>query len=337
MSVYSVKLKSLGEMSQLPDSQKIFGALVYLLLANPEYGPIDDFITCVKKDESTFALSSLLPTLKKDSYDVDGGLYFPVPKSYVERRALEKGDCISTNDQKRFYSELKKCDFMKVEDIEKIIKEPKELFNKTPLSYLRICTEQQVHVNTEEEQKNLIFSVQRIVFKDKKDVSAKPDIFEFFIRCDDDNTIIKLLNEKIKEKHIFTLGKRSSQGYNLFDLKEVKKCHCLKENIGSPAKYLNLGMLLPNLNCVDFTASSLELFTSERRRYDSGSKKWDECKERGHFISFIAPGSVVVLSKDNVETADNFKPINVGKCVPLPADGKGIVFGKSFLYPLEGI
>ena len=337
MNVYSVKLESLGEMSQLPDSQKIFGALVYLLLDDqkPDSKTVDEFITGIKEG-STFSVSSLLPAG-----------YFPVPKSHIERVAHEK-NCTDNDDAKEFYSELKKRDFMKIKDIETIINCPKELFLQERPN-LRICTEQQVHVNTEwdnlseEEQKNLIFSVQRIVFKNEKDVLVKPDSFEFFIRCGTDNVIMKLLEKKVTEEHIFTLGKRSSQGYNLFKLKEVKKCPRIEEKLGSRANaYLNLGMLLPNPDCVDFTASSLELFTSERRRYDSGSNndgkaKWDESKERGHFISFIAPGSVVVL-KGNMETIDNLKPIDIGKCVPLPADeGKAIVSGKSFLYPLEGI
>jgi hypothetical protein len=52
---------------------------------------------------------------------------------------------------------------------------------------------------------------------------------------------------------------------------------------------------------------------------------WHNDEGRGHFISFVAPGSVVVT--------DN--PTNAGKCEKAPWDERAIVFGKSFLRPLK--
>jgi hypothetical protein len=88
-------------------------------------------------------------------------------------------------------------------------------------------------------------------------------------------------------------------------------------------------MLLPRN--IDYSKSSLKLFTSERRPFNP-KIGWDESM-KGHFISFIDSGSVVYVN-DSIKTA--------GGCVPSPFHPKEIVpkeivFGRAYLYPLAGL
>ena len=316
MKVFSVELKLLGEMSQLPDSQKIFGALMYFMA--DKGGAANEFIRKVKEREFCFILSNVLP---KD--------YLPVPKSFLE---FKTGDRENENG-KALYSALKKRAFATKEWCIKYQKNP-EVLLKTDCTddYISLDHDQQVHINTEgvdEEsgaEKNLIFSVQRTICRFNAGKSD-PKEYHFFIRCEDNCEIVELLRDEENSGHVFTLGKRSSQGYNLFKLigikpnDEIEKLYSEKKNT-----HLNLGMLLPDEISFTDENSFLELFSSERRTFSSD--KWNDDANRGHFISFIAPGSIVV--SNCVEKA--------GKCVPSP-DERGkkgeIVFGNAFLLPWE--
>ena len=88
-------------------------------------------------------------------------------------------------------------------------------------------------------------------------------------------------------------------------------------------RYLNLGMLLPDK--IDYGESSLHLFTSERRPYNK-KEGWDNSYKR-KFISFIQAGSVICVRKTIRE---------VGRSICNSEDEKTIIFGNSFLYPMEG-
>jgi CRISPR/Cas system CSM-associated protein Csm4 (group 5 of RAMP superfamily) len=314
MRVYSVELKLPGEMSQLPDSQKIFGALVYLLAGECGKDAAGGFVGKVERNEIYFALSNLMPKG-----------YLPVPKSFVEYRAVEVGNA----QGKQIYSELKKRDFAKKEKIECYLKNPSCLLSRNRDDFVFHEIDQQVHVNTESRdersggEKNLIFSVQRTICKyNKGEGENVVKDYQFYIRCNADCKIMGVLQKKCDIGHVLALGKRASQGYNLFELTgieeaaDIEKCYP-----NSNRTYLNLGMLLPNAIDYKNEHTFLDLFSSERRTFSSD--KWDNAKNRGHFISFIAPGSMVVA--DDVGKA--------GKCVPSPVRQNEIVFGNAFLLP----
>ena len=315
MNVFSVDLELLGEMSQLPDSQKIFGALMYLFSKNElKTDEVSEFVRKIKEQETYFALSNILP---KD--------FLPVPKTFIEYRA---GDSAFSNN-KTVYSALKKHDFAKENKIKLYAENPQEnLMDETGDDYISLEIEQQVHINTEgvdEEsgsQKNHIFSVQRTICKYNLK-GHNMNEFQFYIRCEDDCKIIDLLKNNLN--HIFTLGKRSSQGYNLFRLAGVQQADEIEKRYADKNNtYLNLGMLLPYSIVFTDEKSYLELYSSERRTFSSDH--WNDKTDRGHFISFIAPGSIVV--SNCIEKA--------GKCEPVPkkrsANGE-IVFGNAFLLP----
>jgi len=311
MEVFSIELRLLGEMSQLPDSQKVFGALMYFLVQN-NYD-VSKFVHEVKEGNTYFALSNVMP---QD--------YLPVPKSFIEYKARN----IINDEGKAVYSALKNRDFAKKERLIKYQENPSALQNICEEDdFISLEIDQQVHINTEGtdedsgEEKNLIFSIQKTNCN-YNCASAESKKFHFYIRCEENCEVIEILKNNLK--YIFTLGKRSSQGYNLFELisvtrnSDIEKLYTNEKNT-----YLNLGMLLPNE--IYFTAknSFLNLFSSERRTF--GSDKWNDEDNRGHFISFIAPGSMVV-SNDIMKA---------GKCVDSPNKKGEIVFGNAFLLPWE--
>ena len=317
MKVFSVELKLLGEMSQLPDSQKVFGALMYFLLHNGcESKYVNELVRSVRNREIYFALSNVMPKG-----------YLPTPKLFIEHRAV--GEAIF-ND-KSVYFALKKRDFATQARIKCYQNNLKDtlLSDKNDI-YISLEINQQIHINTEgidqisSDPKNLIFSIQRTICKYSGSGSGVKD-YQFYIRCEDNCKIITLLQDNLN--YIFTLGKRSSQGYNLFELVKVELDDEIEKTYANGKNtYLNLGMLLPDkINFINKN-SFLELFSSERRTFSSD--KWDDSSNRGHFISFIAPGSMIVT--DYVEEA--------GKCVSSPNErGKNgeIVFGNAFLLPWE--
>lgn len=311
MEVFSIELRLLGEMSQLPDSQKVFGALMYFLAQN-NYN-VSKFVHEVKEGNTYFALSNVMP---QD--------YLPVPKSFIEYKARN----IINDKGKAVYSALKNCDFANKELLIKYQNNPGALLSSCKKDdFISLEIDQQVHINTEGidedsgEEKNLIFSIQKTNCNYNR-VSTESKKYKFYIRCEENCAVVKLLEDNLK--YVFTLGKRSSQGYNLFELisvtrnSEIEKLYANQKNT-----YLNLGMLLPNEICFTDENSFLNLFSSERRTFSSD--KWSDEDNRGYFISFIAPGSMVV-SNDIMKA---------GKCVDSPNKKGEIVFGNAFLLPWE--
>lgn len=309
MSVYSVKLKLLGEMSQLPDSQRLFGALVYLLAEHNGEEEARRFLKAVQRKEIAFNLSGVLP---------DG--YLPVPKSYLEHAVAE-----NDKNERDIYKQLKEMDFVPAKKLPKLVKSFTSIVDS--VSYISLVSDQQVHVNQlsdivdseEPDEGNEPFSVQRIVFMDQSGEPIQLRDFEFYLACEDD-CVIKTLLESVSH-HLFSLGKRASQGYNLFEFSK-KPLTCSINQTSTNGVYLNLGMLLPDYGGIEFKdeSSFLEIFTSQRRPYS--------IQGRGYFISFIAPGSMIVTSD----------PIKAGKCVEsmFEKDKGAIVYGRSFLYPFGG-
>jgi len=315
MRVFSVELKALGEISQLPDSQKLFGALVYFLKQNGRNeNHVSSFVKRIKDRDIYLSLSNLMP---------NG--YLPVPKSYLESRAKNP----QSDDGKAVYHALKKRDFATKEWIANYQNEYETISEASKADdYISLKVAQQVHINTDGrdentgETKNLVFSVQRTILKYNHEDKYFGEC-QFYIRCENSCEIIDLLKANLG--YIFTLGKRSSQGYNLFKLIRVSERGDIEQlYTDSINTYLNLGMLLPHeINFID-PNSFLDLFSSERRTFSSD--KWNDSVNRGYFISFIAAGSIVVT--DSVMTA--------GKCVLAPG-GRGkdgeIAFGNAFLLP----
>ncbi|MDR1134678.1 MAG: hypothetical protein LBL49_00640 [Clostridiales Family XIII bacterium] len=347
---YSISLKLLGEMSQLPDSQKIFGAICYAYADMYGHGIVGEFTKAVKNKQIDIAISNILPK----------GL-LPVPKSYILRK--------HGGEDKDVYQELKKRDFADGEQIKKFIKNPKEILNDTG-DYAFLEPYQQAHNNTEGRESEPFSVLRTVCFKhssrgegDKGNEVCRE--FEFFFRCEFLEQNKNHSNEESSQNHssnilgllkkgkILTLGRLSSQGYNLFEITSQTPCDKDFEYSGETTVYLNLGMLLPDDINYSFGSknkigSSLDLFTSERRPY--APQAWKPNEHEGWFISFIAPGSVVVMQQNRTVAALS-KCIYCKKWNDMPGEVKSdapggtadavddesrLLFGNAVLLPIEG-
>lgn len=207
---------------------------------------------------------------------------------------------------------------------------------ETVFPYIKLANHQQLRASIESSFYNVpeldskLYSVPTVnlleISLDKKgDEQEKPvNTFYFYLQVDDSKNIDRLLdmlNEAVRTKRTVILGKRSSQGLNSFEFQNI-----VEENIsyGRTDCFLNMGMLLPDK--IDFASSTLKLFTSERRPFEMPGG-WDKSLI-GYYISFIAEGSIIVLSEDGKQST--------GRSVKSPFNPeRDVVFGDAFLYPLD--
>ena len=142
------------------------------------------------------------------------------------------------------------------------------------------------------------------------------------MRAPEESPAIKVL--KHQKGSTLILGKRSSQGLNAYTIEDVYIRNDIDDR--NSGVYLNLGMLLPKTEKISFTGenTSIELFTSERRPFSTDGF-WDQSKSTAHYISFIAPGSII-------ETSDK---VHATRSIAAPwKKERDVVFGNSFLYPV---
>ena len=148
------------------------------------------------------------------------------------------------------------------------------------------------------------------------------DTYCYFLQVDDSSLcsdFLGMTEDAAADQKMIILGKRASQGLNLFQFMEITE---QKSSGAEAAFYLNTGMLLPD--SIDFKASSIKLFTSQRRPFEmTGGWRKDAPK---YYISFIEQGSIIVV-REGVGHA--------GKSIESPfRQNRDIVFGNAFLYPI---
>lgn len=312
VSIYKLNMRLTGRITQIPDSQKIFGALIYMYSENCSQDEASDFVSRIKNKEVYFSLSNMLP---RD--------YLPVPQIYLIKKLSEKS--------KERYKKIKKRQYMRAEQVLKYIFNP----NMDSDVYPYVCSQlsQQIHASIESLRYNIpgldskLYSVPEITVlevnkENDKEIKKPLNLFDIYIAVDNSEENYKFINvlrEAEKDKQALFLGPRASQGLNTFIIEEINKCDDL---INEKSKlYLNLGMLLPN--AIDFERSTIKLFTSERSPYN-GEYGLDKTL-KGKFISFIDVGSIIYTDED-------FNCIS--KCIDSPFNARDIVFGNSFVLPL---
>lgn len=304
-----VNMELEGRITQLPDSQKIFGALAYLHAKYSSAELTTQFVRKIKDGQIYFALSNLLPLG-----------FLPVPHSYLLDSL--KGD------NKSAYKELKKRKYIEVDNIKHLIQDPSCASNLFP--YITVSLTQQIHAGIDSKRYNLpgldpnLYSVPEIevrkISKDGKNENIRQYSFSIMIEEGNDSESLQLaLEEASKCQRKFVLGARGSQGLNTYHIVNIDT-HLEEEAVIESGMYLNLGMLIPNQ--INFEQSSIQLFTSERRPFNPIGG-WDE-KMVGHFISYIEQGSIIC-------TSQGLK--NAGKSIQSPFyTEKEIVFGNALLY-----
>lgn len=308
---YKVTLKSVGRITQLPDSQKIFGALITALSRFCGAEEATTLVNAVFEKKSHIAVSNLLP--------LD---YFPVPQDYIVDRLAEQTSKQESLKDKR--AEVKARDFVKLNDLNRILKNPEKC--KKIFPYVKVLDSYQQRASVEstfygiEGLETKLYTVPVVtieeVVKQNKGTNIVSE-FCFYLQGDESVVSVKEVIEKfIQSEESIILGKRASQGLNKYKIISIEEIEIQESDY-----YLNLGMLLPEK--IDFRKSTLRLFTSERRPFTMPGG-WK--KDSKYFISFIDSGSIIAL-KDKMEQA--------GKCVRSPFNQeRDIIFGNAFLYPV---
>ena len=317
MKNYKIVLKSIGAITQLPDSQKVFGALITTFAEANGNDRAAKLVKAVIDKKIHLALSNVNP--------LD---YFPMPQDYVVdllAKLLIDGESL-----KKKRAAIKERAYVRLEDLKRVIENPG--IGKTIYPYIKQTDEQQLRASMDsvlygiQGLETKLYTVPILKLTEKKRVedqeTGQPvSQFCFYLQMDESElgaAVLDLVKEWLHSGTSLILGKRSSQGLNTYHVIAMEPIELPNEEY-----YLNLGMLLPNK--IDFGTSTLKLFTSERRPFAMQGGWNQECRK--YFISFGAAGSVIAIS-DGVEQA--------GKCIPSPFNkSRDIVFGNAFLYPIS--
>lgn len=319
MRNYKVILKLNGSITQVPDSQKLFGALMYMFAERYGDERAADLVSAVMNKEIHLALSNIMP---------EG--YLPAPKDYLMEHISKKNN--PDEDLKKKHSAIKIRNYIKSRELEHVLAEPESSEYLFP--YVTQLDMQQLRASIDSvcydipELDTRLYSVPVVVLsevsQDKKggEHYRPVDTYCYFLQVDDSrlcSDFLEMTEDAAADQKLIILGKRASQGLNLFQFIEIKEQKGLESEA---AFYLNTGMLLPG--SIDFKNSSIKLFTSERRPFEmTGGWRKDAPK---YYISFIEQGSVIVLH-EGVRHA--------GKSIASPfRQNRDIVFGNAFLYPI---
>lgn len=317
-----IVLEAKSSISQLPDSQKIFGSLVYMYAKMYGEECAGEFVRQVKTKEVKFLLSSLMPEH-----------YIFMPKQYMINRVEAEGDNI---DQKKCVEFIKDAVFIPENKLKLLTdgyhtRKTGEILQEIEADYIRLkyfpWQRSGIIVGgdgmkpTEPE----LYAVPKtyVIRKhQKKETEIKR--FAFYVNygkglADFEN----MMKKGCQNGKILLLGRRGSQS-NFYQMKEYKA-----ENLdsGDSSFYLNIGKLLPE--AVNYKESYLELFTSDRRPFSLSTAlnpEWD----KGCFISYIKEGSCICL--ENGAGLDD-----AGKSIDNPFNQGTILYGNSCFYPMGGL
>lgn len=327
MQQCKVELTATGPLTQIPDSQKLFGALIYLLAEHNGEQKATGLTQAMRKKEVHLALSDVMP---------EG--YLPTPQDWlIDRLAKTESDNLKSKQQ-----EIKRRSYVKLEQLTALCQQEVEPEDCYP--FIQLQGNQQPRASLESAQHQVpglepkLYSVPAVYVtetsmeyktknkakcnaENKTEINRPVKRFYFYLQTDDETWMEELcdmIRARIEGRHAVILGKRASQGLNTFLFTKVEPPKTVSTKGGW---FLNTGMLLPDQ--VDLSNSALRLFTSERRPYEMVGG-WDKNRAQ-QFISFIAPGSAVCAPGG---------PEKAGKCVASPfCPERDIVFGNAFLYP----
>lgn len=319
MKEHLIKLKAMGSITQVPDSQKLFGALVYMFANKYGEQQATNFTEAVRNKKIHLAMSNVIPTG-----------YLPTPQDFLVDKIAD--DNVKGENLKIKRKAIKKRYYIKEEKLIDVIINP-DLCEKL-YPYIEIQDLQQLRASIDSiryqipELESRLYSVPTIMLTEVKMVDKKIEHHEvkdfcFYLQIDDSElcrNFYNMLTSSINETLI--LGKRASQGLNLFEIKKIENNN-VKQTDSTPSTFLNTGMLLPEKDTIDFDESSLKLFTSERRPFEIVGG-WG--KQPKWFISFLAEGSIIKTGKAIKE---------IGKSVNPPYRKRDVVFGNAYLYPLN--
>lgn len=265
MMIYKVKLKALGHITQLPDSQKIFGALIYRLVEN---NYTNDMIADIFENKKINQVSNVFP----DGY---------LPNLYIWDNKNYK---VNIDDEK--YNFNNNC-YKIIDDNSKPYKGRPYISHENNSYDLDITTtfkDMNSTVEVHDKNEGGVFSQNYLkIMKNGKD---KID-FYFLIECSEE------LHEELFSKdsfNVYRLGPRATRGMNIYEVTNTLKI--TGKNDGT--KFINLGMMgLNNREFIDENESALIPYTSLRKGYQDYKNE--------NVVTYISAGSLICLRGDKNE------------------------------------
>jgi CRISPR/Cas system CSM-associated protein Csm4 (group 5 of RAMP superfamily) len=211
MTTYRIELRATGSLTQLPDSQKLFGALVYLFSESHSPKDTTAFVQKVFEGKIHLALSNVMPKG-----------YLPMPSDYLFDLAEKSQENIA--NKKLLYKEIKKRSYISLNAMAGLWSIPDSQKNQSCANifpYVTLKTRQQLRASIESEKYDIqgldskLFSVPTLVPVkiDEQDTHGEPMIyFDFYLQIDEtDCDMVRLIEESAREQRPIVLGKRSSQ------------------------------------------------------------------------------------------------------------------------------
>lgn len=235
--MYKVQLSSLGRIIQLPDSQKIYGAILHYLNDKGDLSGIEKILDSKLYISNVFPME-VLPNIyiwgEEYTSSIDDKMYEFSNKDYKDYKSKKY---ITLGSKKIEVEET----FRDMNNTEEIVKGSGGVFSQNIINY-------------------------------KKEEDGKKEIindFEFYFRCDSQD-LSNTISTIIKEMKVLKLGKRSTRGMNLYEVIEIERLDIQD----SSECYLNLGMLgMNNLEFIDMEKSKLKIYTSKRKGYVKWKKE----------------------------------------------------------------
>ena len=318
MLQFKVELAATGPLTQIPDSQKLFGALVYLFAEHHGEEQTTTLTKAVLDKRVHLALSDVMPSG-----------YLPTPQDWLIKQLSQKTGI----DLKKMHKEVKRRSYIKPQQLREF---QQKGANEQCFPFVQLQIGQQPRASLESVQYQMpelepkLYSVPTVyvtetIRHEGKETNRPVKQFCFYLETSNSDlsqALLQMIEKMIRERRSVILGKRASQGLNTFLFTKAEQ---FEINHPADGQYLNIGMLLPDR--INLKNSILRLFTSERRPYEMVGG-WNARTDRW-FISFIAPGSVIYAPEG---------PKAAGRCVVSPfRKNRDIVFGNAFLYPWEGL
>ena len=384
---YEIKLKKIGEMTTLPDSQRLFGFLINNSKKYCSEDEISAFVKGVRDQKEKCMISSILPTG-----------YYPTPKEFIiqnlQKRLVKNNEEIKLLEEKQkqikkesnslirdtinkkkkekskknlkseiedlktdynnisyainnlstkcIYETIKSMDFIDQNQLKNMLQlgevdEKLEVEDFKDFEYINKNQNfiQKFRLENQIKQlpgmPNVAYSLPILSFKNKAGDIQKD--FSFFVRVSKDSCISKTLEgmRKILKKNETIpcfLGGKGSSGYNEYNIFAVENLDDSEEEKSTIGKrYLNLGVLLPNLDNVDMENSVVDIYTSDRKPFEIEN-------EVSKVISFVTAGSVIKVNNCEIEAYTVGKSIDNSKYNPMYKKN-AIIFGNSYLLKLE--
>lgn len=268
--ILQITTEVLGVMTRLPDSQTIFGTLIWHFVRQGQA----EFVKEIFQDPGIkIKVSNMMPQyFMPNVYSWEPKSKLALSFRTVQDQAAETTFLFGNTSYKAKKNSYKKRKWIAASSMVN-----SELVEDH--SFRTMNNSAQIA-----EKKDGVFSQQHLNFMlVENDVQRKYTQFVFYIEIDEQ--YVGLL-ESLLEQQVLCLGNRSSRGMNLFEVLTIEEISMTSDGAN---RYLNLGMLgLNNAADIDMSTSNIKYHISDRCGYND----W----EQRHVIKYIDVGSLITCT-----------------------------------------